>query len=336
MATQVWSRRVTLAPGHRFSISFQPAAAQVVIRAGSQTIDKHPGEPLVAFTVSLTPYGGRTAVATASYNRTSDGAVLTWPKVARPPSPVPLHGWTCELLNDGGVQVTVVLSIDSIVTQTVSFDVPLLNLLLAEALSVANFKVHVHTNDGEGTDDSYVTWSDAVTNFLKGKPGFDFPFRTIEKDGYQITVDADGAPTALELVDDGAGPGLRLTAQLAGNAQGTIGTAIIEWCTLTATIALASAQPTVTCQMRALANLGSASYDISSDLSSYIESQAVSVAQPYVATIKTFIDRFFVSLVRLENVQLVLGYSTAGTALTVLSTAPPMLPAVSEAALVQS
>ena len=92
--------------------------------------------------------------------------------------------WTCQLSNDTFVDLvfsTDISYVSNYPLQIASFDIGLLNLLLAEAVSVAGLKLHLQTSGKGENPASYVTWSRAVA-LATGLISYPFPQPNVDVD----------------------------------------------------------------------------------------------------------------------------------------------------------
>jgi hypothetical protein len=254
--------------------------------------------------------------------------------------------WTCTIRNETLNNIvfdTRILYQSNYELLAASFDVELLNLVLAEVLALAQISVHLQSSASPTEDDTYVTWSPVVGNLLPGSykgmtkysTHVDDPapdghhYRIVGMDAQSIqlyvagatpeiilSVNFGGQKGAFKELDDIA-PGLQEdidTSQLEVDVHVGFDGVIKPLCQAQAALETDSFGDTAVHTLDDIYNFlsGNSGTDVSGDMQSQFEQEISSRINALVTaqTVKGIIDSLFIRIMRLQAVS---GAIPAGT-----------------------
>lgn len=317
---QTLSQDISGPGGHE--IHFRPGeVGQINIQSHIVSPGRQPpGEPLYEFTISLLRPGQTTPFA--SKRTTAGQTVLTLNHTITAADLVPAGDWTCFVENGSGPVSTLATTLTYPTgwpIHTVSFDIELLNLLIIEALKVAQPKMHLQSSSQQSDNESQVSWSEAATKIFGGPIMFHLPefrtswsfipftYRVVNLETLDITANmSTGAPPAIEV---------QLTFTDGDHLRGgTSHTPDIDIRSLKGHLEILF-DGSISASFSVSAHV----YDVGIDVSDTVASQLASslTAQLQKAAVRTRLDAFFSGLLRLGANAVIIGYDVAGGALIV-------------------
>jgi hypothetical protein len=237
--------------------------------------------------------------------------------------------------------------------RTATFDVGLLNLIIAEAVHDAAVTWHLQSSASEDEHASRVTWSDAVAAFLGGQTELDFriPDIRIEHnfDVGDLTLlvlrienfdsDPDAPVVAFVTADDVGTPQVEVvipflpdTAKIVAvdsdvNLDGLDIEADVSSLEVDVALGFSGVLSATSSGAGELHVAGNAVYDLGSDLSLTVPQNLNGVLGGLApATVRHTLDTFFIGLMRLGPKARIDRYLTDGTTLTVAYSVPVTSP----------
>jgi hypothetical protein len=276
---------------------------------------------------------------------------------------VPAGDWSCSIFNASDATLTFDTTITCIglvplIHATATFDIGLLNILLAEAVVAAQLGVHVETSADPDDASSYIAWSANVGTTLPGQlkntTSYSFHIPDVRVDTHYslatVTwvvfriVEFDtglGAPPSVLVIDEDGAPAMYLTMIVEPAAcrivaiDSDVGlddldvTVTLDSAVLTATVNFYGADVKASCQVTARAMVAGVPVDISADVSSAVQTALYGVVgRPNGPQVRPRVDTFFKNLLRLRPTDATVdGYSldATGSTLTVSYSYPEPL-----------